>query len=93
MSSQFELRTNRDLTKPIMNPLLTSLVRSVRKSIIPSVFIAETSLLRCSVCTKNVMQYFPVHASHSVNKFFLGVNKALHSRLTSVIAVVTVLLQ
>ncbi len=54
----------------IINPLLTSFARSVRK-VLPSVFTAQTSLLRRSVCTINLRQYFPVQTSHSVNKSLL----------------------
>ncbi len=43
----------------IINPLLTSFARSVRESILPSVFIAQTSLLRRSVCTKTSGNTFP----------------------------------
>ena len=42
----------------IINPLLTSFARSVRESL-PSVFIAQTSLLRRSVCTKTSGNTFP----------------------------------
>ncbi len=45
-------------------------LRSLYGKVFPSVFIAQTSLLRRSVCTKNLSHaiYFPVHTSHSVNK-------------------------
>ncbi len=52
----------------IINPLLTSFARSVRESI-AFVFIAQTSLLRRSVCTKTSGNTFPYRPSlHSVNK-------------------------
>jgi hypothetical protein len=64
----------------IINPLLTSFALSVRESIAFGFnFIAQTSLLRRSVCTKNLRQYFPVQTSQSVNKSLL-----LYPRLLSV---------
>ena len=42
----------------IINPLLTSFARSVRK-VLPLVSIAQTSLLRHSVCTKTSGNTFP----------------------------------
>ena len=45
------------------------LISGLEKVILPSlVFIAQTSLLCHSVCTKNLRQYFPIQTSHSVNK-------------------------
>ena len=59
-----------------MNHLLTSFARSVRESIaLASVFIAQTSLLRRSVCTKNLRQYFPVQTSHSVKKSLISTTR------------------
>ncbi len=55
----------------IINPLLTSFARSVWE-VLPSVFLAQTSLLRRSVCTINLRQYFPVQTSHSVNKSLIS---------------------
>ena len=43
---------------------LTSFARSVRESI----FFAQISLVRRSVCTKTSGKYFPVQTSDSVNK-------------------------
>ena len=48
--------------------IFTILKKQTTKIYTPSVFIAQTSLLRRSVCTKNLRQYFPVQTSHSVNK-------------------------
>jgi hypothetical protein len=51
----------------VINPLLPRLFGLYGK-VLPSVFIAQPSLLRRSVSTKNLRQYFPVQTSQSVNK-------------------------
>jgi hypothetical protein len=61
----FKVRTNCDPTKPYNKSLINL---GLYGKVLPSVFIAQTSLLRRSVCTKNLRQYFPVQTSQSVNK-------------------------
>ncbi len=54
----------------IINPLLTSFVRSVRESIAFGFY--RTDLAPSSLgLYENLRQYFPVQTSHSVNKSFI----------------------
>ena len=62
----------------IINPLLTSFARSVRKGM-PSVFIAQTSLLRRSVCTKTSGNTFPYRPRTRLISPYYKRQKNLHS--------------
>ena len=53
--------------------------------LLPLVFIAQTSLLRRSVCTKNLRQYIAVQTWHSINKSLILHNLPIQDDTTFLI--------
>ena len=64
----YKVTTNCNPTKPYNKSLINLICLVCTGKLLPSVFIAQPSLLRRSICTKNLGQYFPVQTSHLVNK-------------------------